>query len=105
VVFILPFWLWGLWLCRRDPEFRAAAAVTLYLTAIYSVVAVMQSRHRQILGPALVLLAVVGLKDLFTRLGSRRFWTSLACWAGFHGTVWIAAPWFRSLALRLRDSL
>ncbi|MDE2039542.1 MAG: glycosyltransferase family 39 protein [Elusimicrobia bacterium] len=105
LVFWLPFWLWGAWLCRGERRAWPLAAALLYLTAVYDVVAVMQARHRQVLGPAAILLGLWGLRELRRRLSGPGFRRVLLFWAAANACVWAFAPRVRQAALLLRDLL
>jgi hypothetical protein len=103
LVFFLPFWAWGACLTCKDRRYWPLLALLGYLTLLHSVVAVMQARHRQVLGSALILLSFAGLRDLRWRFSGSAFPWLIAGWAFLQGFIWFFGPVFRQLALSVRN--
>lgn len=102
-MFLLPFWLWSATLIRGRPEARLMWLMIGLYCLIHVVAGGPVSRYRQTLSGAFILLAAGGAQDLHRRFGPR-LWRWSGVYAGANIVVWLFAPQFRSVALRMRDS-
>jgi hypothetical protein len=102
---LAPFWLFGLWLARRRRELRPIAVLIVLSAAVYTVFGGPVSRYRFGFAPFLILLSVVGLRELRDRLSRRRWNWAVGVWVGFNLAVWAGAGLFRDFALRIRDTV
>jgi hypothetical protein len=105
LAFLIPFWIFGVWLCRKDRRFLPLLALLTYRVSLHCVVGVMESRYRQLLSPALILLAAVGLEGLQKKAGRKVFQRVVTTWAAFNLAVWALAPYFRQAALWIKEAL
>ncbi|MBI5631638.1 MAG: glycosyltransferase family 39 protein [Elusimicrobia bacterium] len=99
LVFFLPLAFAGIWMSRKEPRARPWAAWVLYLTALHLFVAVGESRHRQKLGTAVVLLSFLALKTLREKWGEKSFSRALWAWSGANLAVWVCSPLLRRIIL------
>ncbi len=102
-VFIFPFFLAAFWPRRDEPWARFLGASSLGLIVVYLLAGQTVSRYRQMLSPFLILLGFMGLERARERLKRLDAW--IGAWAGANITLWVAAPFARSLALGLKARL
>jgi 4-amino-4-deoxy-L-arabinose transferase-like glycosyltransferase len=101
-VFWIPFWLFGLWRCRREPRFLPIAGLLVGLAAVYTFFGGPVSRYRQNLAPAFVLLAGLGASALSGLRRPLLLSRGIAVWFGLNAAIWQFAPWLRQGASALK---
>lgn len=104
-VFLLPLWAAGLWASRGRPGLWAAALMPPALTLLYAFYGGFASRYRFGFAPAILLVAGVGARAMWERLGARRAVGTLAAWGAFNAALYAFAPQARALALSVKASL
>jgi len=99
---LVPFWLIGLWECRRRREWMLFGAVVLFSLIVYTFLGGPASRYRQGIAPYLVLLAVLGMRTAHESLP--RDWSLRLAggWAGLNLGVWMLSPLLRRAVLWLK---
>lgn len=104
-VFLLPLWAAGLWASLGRPGLWAAALMPPALTVLYAFYGGFASRYRFGFAPAVLVVAGVGARAAWERLGSRRALGTLAVWGAFNAAVYAFAPQARALALSVKAAL
>jgi hypothetical protein len=103
--FVVPFWLLGLRAAGNKPGWWPCAGLSLGLPMIYVFFGGPASRYRFGFAPALLLLAALGGKEAFERLGRRNFACLAGGWLLLNIGIWLAGPSARGFVLGLRAFL
>jgi len=104
-VFLVPFWLFGLWLARARRELWPIAGLVLLSSAAYTLFGGPVSRYRFGFAPFVILLAVAAMRSLRGMVAKRRWNLWVGAWLGANLLIWAGSGLFRHFALSLRDSL
>lgn len=100
----VPLWLGALFKIRRFPQLAPLWLMIFLYLIVHIVVGGPVSRYRQVLSPMLLIAAMMGARDLWTRFG-KNFWRTFALWFGANLALWIFAPQARNIILSLASLL
>ncbi len=106
MLWVLPFWLYGLFrVIKQKREHIFLAAYLLLLMFSYTFFGATAARYREPLSPGVILTAGLGLKFLFDRCGQKKFFYGIFTWVLVVGILFFQAGNIRSMILSVRDRI